>query len=1130
MQRIRSLIRFWPLLFFFVLTGVLFYQNYIPGTYLTGWDNLHPEYNFLLNIKRSLFAVWQEYQGLGLLGGHAHSSDFPRQLALYLASFFLPNSVLRYLSTFAMLFLGSVGAYFLSRRLLFPDHPRSLSVIVGLFYLCNLATVQAFYVPFESFIAHFAALPWLLLASVQYFLRPTRSHLWQLIIVLLLSLPAVYIPTLFVVYLMALSIFLLPFLFSDVFRIKEGNHIARIKDPVLRAVKLYTVIFLINSFWLFPFMFFTATNAQVNLQSKINQSATQTIFLQNKEYGGIFDLMILRGFWFKNVDPNFDGIFTYMLTPWQNHFGNPLVLILGYLFFAIVLVGLVRTIKSRSPLMLSWSLLFIFVCIALAVATPPFSWINTLIRESVPLLNQAFRFPFTKFSVLAGLVFAVLFGYGLQAIILNLSPLISMRKPMLTRGVALIATLLLFFYALPFFQGHLLYEKERIPLPEEYKKLFVFFQNQDPNTRIANLPQHTFWGWNFYRFGYGGSGFLWYGIKQPILDRAFDVWSKTDENYYYELSNALYSKNPQLLEEVINKYQISWLLIDKNIIYPPSPKALLLEELEPLIQQVPGTKKAAQFGNIIVYNTTLKDSPRSFVFTTPNLPTANVYSWNHYDKAYSDLGDYITANDPTDYYYPFRSLFTEKTESEREFLVQDNGPTVTFSQTLPKNFSKSPLRIPSLLEKETILPVTIHSVLENGTLTIYSTIQAPQITLGNQSVGGEISQKTLFSVKVDPAKNSGYILNTNGVINFPVPVDTKRVGTTFLPLSEVTRFTLTDAATGTSSQASYSPSEIASLPFFKERTLTTNPTQPQTLTITIPKIDDSYLSATLNPDKFSKITNCDNFRKGTVESKVTEEQGNKTLTLTSKNATACVPFFLPTLAHREGYAIFITSSNQEGRSLHFWMENTDAKSGSLDTYLPEGKTQTDTAFILPPLEEFGNSYALHFDNISIGKDVSTNTLKRVSIYPIPYAYLTSLVFAAKEPTVTATGQTALTVEHPNESLYRVQVTKNQEPMTTLVLSQSYDPGWQAYVTKNYESRIMNQAASVFPFLSGKRLEHVKVNNWENGWKLDSPQTTDNKQQIVIVYLPQYLQYVGFVILLSVIIYLLLPEKIRHPKS
>src|SRR6266566_455847 len=94
-----QILRLWPFLFLFGLVLLLFLTNYQPGTILSGWDNLHPEFDFGLNVKRSIFAVWQEYQGLGLLGGMAHSADLLRHIFLFGLSFFIPTDMLRYVWT-----------------------------------------------------------------------------------------------------------------------------------------------------------------------------------------------------------------------------------------------------------------------------------------------------------------------------------------------------------------------------------------------------------------------------------------------------------------------------------------------------------------------------------------------------------------------------------------------------------------------------------------------------------------------------------------------------------------------------------------------------------------------------------------------------------------------------------------------------------------------------------------------------------------------------------------------------------------------------------------------------------------------------------------------------------------------
>lgn len=50
----------------------------------------------------------------------------------------------------------------------------------------------------------------------------------------------------------------------------------------------------------------------------------------------------------------------------------------------------------------------------------------------------------------------------------------------------------------------------------------------------------------------------------------------------------------------------------------------------------------------------------------------------------------------------------------------------------------------------------------------------------------------------------------------------------------------------------------------------------------------------------------------------------------------------------------------------------------------------------------------------------------------------------------------------------------------------------------------------FPFFFDTEIkDHVLVNNWENGWLLRAPEG----RKIVIVFWPQYLEYVGFALII-----------------
>lgn len=1099
------LITNWPIIVLLGLALILFKQNFISGTYLTGWDNLHPEFDFGVNIKRSIFAVWQEYQGLGLLGGMGHATDLIRQIFLWFLSIFLPENTLRYIWVFMTLFIGGVGSYFLSKYFLskLGKEEKTAKIFAlsgGLFYILNLATVQTYYVPFEAFIAHFAFLPWLLLSSVKYFLNEGEKSLLFLSIALLLSTPAAYIPTLFVTYLIAITVI------AGAFLIFNFN-----TQHIKRYFKLLGVIFLINAFWLLPFLWFTLTSSGININSKINQMATESIFLQNKEFGGIFDVMLLKGFWFQNVDPNFQGLFTYMLNPWRDHTAKLYVQIIGYGIFAVVFLGFIKGLFSKKLIIKAFSILFIFAFTMLATTAPPFSWVNDIFRV-IPLFDQAFRFPFTKFSILTALTYSIFFSIGLLAINefinkrvkLNFLPLLFLT----------ISTISMIVFVFPAFRLDLFYHKERLKIPEEYFRTFEFFRNQDQNTRIANLPQHTIWGWNFYSWGYGGSGFPWYGIKQPILDRAFDVWSPYDENYYWEISDALYSKDIKQFEDVVNKYQINWLLLDKNIINPQSPKALFVSEFESLISQISSVKKIEQFGNIVIYKVNLKDNPKSFVFDSEISTSVNKYAWTSDDRAYASFGNYTSSEDPS-YYYPFRTLFSAKNEIDREFNAKEGRQIIEFSNELSDLADSVDLLIPPFLETEDTLPADILAEKNSdGSFNIYADIKAPEISIVRNSdkKEEEIWEKSHKYLIAGVSNSITFPLriNINGA-NFELKSldKNKYLGSSLIFLKQNNNVTLKDERLDPETIQIQGAEIITLFENYSKVINVKNIKKGDVLRIKTVKVNDNFSSFETWPsEKMEKeIGNCSNFRRGEIKDSFDKE--NKLLGISSENAAACISFYIPSLDHSRGYISFVQNRNINGRPLHYWLLNEDQKYAPIDTFVARNKSISSSYFVLPPQEQFGTGYSLHLENISIGRDLTANQFGKISLYPIPYKFISSLVFEINKPKSSQDISSAVkSVKHPNESLYVIRIDPSEIEAKTLVLSQGYDEGWSAYQMEQKPKFLQ----LMFPFVFGKKLDdHVQVNNWENGWILDQSSTDNRQSSIVIVFLPQYLQYIGFVL-------------------
>ena len=162
----------------FLIFSALVVKNFPFSSWYTGWDNLHPEFNFGLNLKRALF-VWQE-KGLGFMGGHGYAATLPHTLFLAFLSLFIKTKYLRSVFTFLMLFIGSAGCFYLTQNLLGKKRrivTNIASFLAGLFYMLNLGTVQNFYIQLEAFIVHFAFLPWLLLFLILYLKKPGKKNL-----------------------------------------------------------------------------------------------------------------------------------------------------------------------------------------------------------------------------------------------------------------------------------------------------------------------------------------------------------------------------------------------------------------------------------------------------------------------------------------------------------------------------------------------------------------------------------------------------------------------------------------------------------------------------------------------------------------------------------------------------------------------------------------------------------------------------------------------------------------------------------------------------------------------------------------------------------------------------------------
>lgn len=679
MHRLKPFI--FPLLLV-LITVCISALNYTPGTFLTGWDTLHPEFNFPQQFKNIFFGTFRSDQGLGAVAAHSHMSELPRMLFLYLESFLLPLSFLRYSYIFLCLILGPLGIYFLVLKLLKGKTftTQSAAFIAALVYLFNLGTVQHFYVPFEMFTTQFAFLGWLFLTALLVLEKRSLRNITFLSIVLFFSSSMAYASVLWYAYFACMLLFILTLCI-----------LKRTRQILLSSILIIGITLIINSYWILPNLYFLSTTAKEVSLAQTNKIFSDEAFLHNKQYGNIIDTPILKNFlfnWTVQVDVNTSE---ELLKSWKQHLSIPGIIYIGYAVFLLSVSGIVLSVKQKNKTLIA----FIPVCavsfIMLMNMNPPFDPIFSFLRENFTLFKEGLRFPFTKFSLLLMLSLSVFAGFGFNTLLNSLSKLHGkVKATYLISAATFIAALLLITYAFPMFQGELVSKKMRIDIPGEYFQLFSYLQSKPSDGRIAPLPVHSLWGWEYYNWparnalhsnaggGYQGAGFVWFGTPQPVMARDFDRWNPDNEQYYREISEAIYSRDPKKVESVARKYKIKYFLLDESIIFPGNKQnALWHHETKTTFEASERINLVKKFGkNLLLYevtpasvNDTLLQAPAEIITVGPKITGGFV------DLAYYSFGDYVISNQP-EYFYPARNLVNryeridpEKTELKDKELV-----------------------------------------------------------------------------------------------------------------------------------------------------------------------------------------------------------------------------------------------------------------------------------------------------------------------------------------------------------------------------------------------------------------------------------------------------------------------------
>lgn len=1226
--------KLWPVITLLAISILLCILNYTPGTYLSGWDTLHPEFNFGLNIERTLNGVFRIEQGLGAVASHSHIADLPRIIILFIADLLLPTSFLRYFYIDLCIILGSLGMYFFLKRHFLKQ--RTIAFLGAIFYLLNLGTVQTFNVPFEMFTTLFAALPFIFLFATS-FLNEKANSLKNLLLfafVIVLASPAAYAATLWYIFFLCFTLYFLIYAL-----ISNKND----KQSLIKFIILIAITISINLYWIIPNIYFVLTHAAEVSKANINLLFSDQAFLKNKEFGNLRDILFLKTFYFDWKIYASNNQFVDLLLAFISHLKSPLVLLTGYLFsFGIVAGGVYYAIKLKLkslPLfaVILLSLLFLFN------DNLPFSPIFNLFQNHVPFFKEALRFPGDKILNVFVFFVTILFSYSLILILEGFKKIHQKIQPEII--LTPIVFILLIFYSLPSFGGNFINPLMRVKIPDQYFKLFDYLNSKPQSLRVANLPVHSPWGWVYYDWkdirtgpSFQGAGFLYFGIKQPLLDRDFDRWNPYNESYYREISYAIYKQDAQNLKNVLNKYKIGYIFIDKSVINPQSSSLpLYFRQSENLLEKTGLIKEKHSFNTISLYKLASGTNFLSTVDTKINAsPTTTT---TNYDFAYSQFGDYITyPNLPqlNKVSYPFRDLINNQAKLHTDIVSEDSN-NIILSPKITSSSFQTELIADSIKTIITDLIVNLNSNLLTITfkpnLPILNTLplSTPQtqklpLTTDSNNLYLSINAKDLISLKnlqkdtpilvgkteLENGANTISVFDTDKLI--PITNTKQRISPFFSSCSDTdappTAGILTNGLSLTGkgdlcilipfvflpqidtstvlSQFSFNlegASEVTSclydivktsciyyknpvisgskvsfdFPFYNQDKqklaikIFIKPNNLKLNTYSLTEINSSYAKsiANLNLTKdfiakmFSSKTQIgfdklvfpknniykpeteitkthliNDCKAANAKKEIVTDNSEKMIKYVSIEGSFCDYFSYPNLTHDQGYLISVSSKNQSGLPLTLCISNYTTRKCDIYANLGSFKILNKDYFMLPPTDENGIGYDLNFENLGIKGTTSINYLASVQIMPIPYEFIGNIKTQSLATQKTNYNGKIINAESYQPNMHVVQISKP----AILRLNQSFEKGFTAYSINCNFGLSCRLKGLLAPLIGTQIKDHVLINNWANGWIIDSSKLKAQNSKIVILFLPQYLEFIGFTVLISIFMLLLLPLK------
>lgn len=1056
--------------------------NYHTNSWLLGWDALNPELYPFLNLWRALFPMWQANYGVGTLGGHGFAATLPDTLLAWALTLVLPVHLVRYVIIYLTWLLGSFGAYLLCLHVIESDTDHSkqnwvawtTALIAGLWYGLNPGTMQIFFLPLEAFVFQFAGLPWIIWSSILFLTKPNKSRFLLFMVISWLSSVQGFVPSLFIAYALGLGCFLITYIVFSHNRIKS----------FLLASVLVLGTALANCYWLIPVGYYTLTQNQYFIQAYNNQISTPQFAEKSQQYGTLTAVLLQKSFF---LDSKYQD--SLLFTAWLTHYQPGVTQALLWSLILLAVVGLCSCWYHRKTWCYALTAFTAYFFVNLATQTPPFSWILTILYHLSPTYEQAFRTTFTKFGLGFDLGISIFLGVGIYYCLRVLRYYLPRSVTKILSG-SLLGLLLgiVLFLGLPHWRGHSFFSQLQLQIPDAYQELLTFFKQRSAAERIADLPVDCQEGWYAYSWGYFGSGFLWYGLPQPVLSRSFSVWSPYTEGYHWEVTHALQTHNFEALQAVLEKYQVRWIVLDQNQRHCSNEAAFsyvpeLLDSFKNSnTYRIERTWEPSGLQPFYLIERLNQEHPL-FAATTATLPIAPEQPYSSFDATFQELGPYRSGDKPT-VVFPFSRLLDRKGPFTKLLnLDASTQNALTFSYPVTNEWQKGTILLPAYNSNDPLF-AKLTAAQQGNQINLTMTAIPPKIAVNGDMLELPESSNLLGSF---PANNSYiFAVNQHAVeLDTPFAID---------PTAE-TLIRIFDQQ-GTLIFKASDSAQVLTENLKKTTMVPVSLSKGDIVTVTIPKVAAETLIPTrnLSEPRFTPAACGSNTTQKTSQFEIGYQETavpDSLLTsphypyvrLTSQDTASCIAISLQDLDIKTSLLAMVTTAHHQGQPLLAQVTSLNGNQVVTTSFAPQATMQPNY-FVLPKTEPYLSTLTLK--NQSYSQAVTSNSVGEVALWAIPLDFLQKFrIFDTQQPqTEPVNSQIKIAQIFPSTYMIANPATVS----ATVAYHQGAHPGWIGFTLPDK-----------------KLLPKLLINGWENGWEVPPQQT------IIVTFWPHFLGLLGYTV-------------------